>query len=147
MVKNQVWLVLVLAVALATAYYLTIGVQSLLYYSNTGTSAQPIELTWNYRKIGSDTYAPVAAFSFFHQQAAVKGETQLSRPLFRNAAAADQVLRDLEQQEWSVWYNPKNTKQATIERRFPIKDTLSAITMLGLLVYFIFLGYYVQRKG
>lgn len=143
--KNRLWLIFLILFGLATAYYSAIGVHALTTYVRQSKATVPLEVDWSYRKIGSETYAPVATFAFAVDQSTVEGETQLSRPLFRNAMAADQVLEDLEKQSWQVWYNPAYPQQATVERRFPIKQALSATAMLGLFLYFIFLGYYVRR--
>ena len=44
-----------------------------------------------------------------------------------------------------VWYNPHNIAYSALEKPFPMKAIVSAIILICLLVYFLFLGMYVGK--
>lgn len=144
--KNTAWLLFLAFLAISTTYFTATAVHALYdYYLQTHT-IQPLKIEWSYQEVGTDAYAPFATFTFPVDGTIVEGNTLLSQPLFRNEFAADEVLKELKEQPWKVWYSPSHPEHATIEKRFPIKESLSAVAVLGLFFYFVFLGFYVRRR-
>ena len=88
----------------------------------------------------------LATYTFMAHGTVLEGKTQLARPLFRNERSVDAVLQELKERPWTVWYSPQHPERATIDKHFPMRETLVALFLLGLFVYFIGLGIYVRSR-
>ena len=67
--------------------------------------------------------------------------------IYPNIWAAESGLDQLKTQSYTAWFSPKNPQKATLQRKFPLKPLISAAIILFLILYFLILGFYVQRKG
>lgn len=143
--QSRAWQIFIICMSLVTAYWTAAAVHQVNAYVHLTGQMQPDQITWTYQEVSSDLYAPLATFTFTTEGKQIQGSTLLSRPRFRSASAAESVLQELKKQMWPVWYAPGRPEQATIERRFPLKDCLSALILLGLFVYFVLVRLYVRR--
>lgn len=85
-------------------------------------------------------------FFFEHEGKIIHSKSCAGGP-FPNPWAAELGVKSISQKMWKVWFDPQAPNNATLEKNFPYKLALSAFSLLGIMIYFIFLSYYVYRKG
>ncbi|MCB1135221.1 MAG: DUF3592 domain-containing protein [Chlamydiia bacterium] len=144
--KNPVWLSLLGAVVLITLYYvLSCGGEVLHYHRQSVTSTATVE-AWRVVQGPWDRYYVEVAFRIPEAPSPIR-ERWTDYP-FRNEWAAQEAIAAWKTQSFTAYYSPKAPAQATLQHRFPWKPLLYCSLLLGILFYFLGLGYYVgKRKG
>lgn len=143
--NNLFWRAFLLVI-LASAFWYT-GKASYHYYFYTALSQEtaPTAINWSVKELAGDYYIPAAQFTFHVNEKTFQGETDWPAERYLNNWATEQGLVDFSAQRWSVWYDPDNPMHSTLEKRFPLKDILSAAFLWALLCYFLWIGYYASR--
>lgn len=90
-------------------------------------------------------FIPVIHFSYETEESIRRGCTVLTHPIAHNEAAAKEMVEELSQKKWIVWYDPDHPERATLQNSFPLKESLSALTLLGVFLYLAWLGYSMRR--
>ena len=81
---------------------------------------------------------PLKAYYSFDANGSVwHGTTQLAAPWHLNEAAAIASLQERAQQNWAVWFNPKNPSKSSLEKEFPTGFLIRTLVCYGVIVYFI----------
>lgn len=143
--KNFVWLSLLILIIAASMWFVVRSGIELNHYMRLSQTAPAQIESLSLLKEGEDNFAVVLDFSFDANHQKFFGKTALKKK-YPNQWAADKSLKDLQKQSWTVWYNPKNPNEATLEKIFPFKSSLSAIILLALFLYFLCLGLYVKMR-
>lgn len=149
MVRNGIWVAfLLIVVGLSIWFVVKAGCDLIAYYQyNTMVSAN-IE-TWETRAVDADQYGIYADFSYEYEGKNYRSEgfIKKSYPNLWAAKAAQQDLEKIQKSEWNVWINPNAPENAVFGRQFPYKATLSAVVLIGLVIYFICLGLYAGVRS
>lgn len=145
--KNKIWIAFLVIVAMAVLWFSGRAAQQLYdYYTLTG-EVQPKQIEWAVKRVFDDRHLLEASYAYQVDGTEYEGTTLFSEPIYRNAWVAEQGLKESATKTWVVSYTPKDPAQSTINREFPLKETLSAGVLWGLLLYFTGLGYYVGRRN
>ncbi len=143
--KNPVWIAFFALVLLITAYFLVKAGGALLAYGRLSEKAEgKIERVEVLERKGK--FVVWGKFSFEKDHERVEAEGVVGKP-FLNRFSAEKKASSLTQERVTVWYNPKNPKNAVLEKRFPFKKVISAAILAALTLYFFFLGRYIKKKG
>ena len=102
---------------------------------------------WSIKEINSDEFLPSASYTFkMDDGQEVNSKSDLLATPYRNPWSAEEGIKELSKLSWKAWYNPSNPQQSALQKIFPLKDSIYALMMLGILGYFLGLGYYVFRQ-
>ena len=63
-----------------------------------------------------------------------------------NFWGANSTLKDLSSKPWSVWFDPKNASNSSLQKLFPYKESIYAILLFAIFIYFIFLSLYFKKN-
>lgn len=141
--KNPAWLTFLAIVAAATVWFCVSAILAVQLYHAQSTQAPVLASNWSYEEVASDTYTPRVRYHFRLGEQIVEGEMQMKHPIARNPAAAEDMVDSLAEQRWWVWYDPSHPKSSTLQKSLPIQECLSALTLMGVFVYLLWLGYSV----
>ena len=144
--RKKIWLVFVLLIAVVALWFIVKGVLEIgAYYSLSAQAPATIE-KWSIKEKHSDSFAVEAEFTFNYKEKSYQGVTNVGG-LYPNPWAAGHAQERFSAQKWSAWFNPHKPEKAVLEKKFPLKKTLSTVVLIGLATYFSILGIYLGRKG
>lgn len=133
-------------VAVITLYYTGVAIYRIVNYRSLSEQTNTRHVDWRYEATSSETWAPVGRYTFEVDGHLVTGQTQLNSSLVHNPEALAKSLESLNAERWTVWYDPRHPQHSTLQKILPIKECLSAITLMILLLYFFGLGIYVGKR-
>ncbi len=141
--KNPYWLAFLGVVALATAWYGYSAIRSVQDYLALSLQTAAFATNWSYEEVSSDTYQPRVIYHYRADGKVFSGEALLSHPKSRNLASAEEMVQRLAEEQWTVWHDPYHPARSSLQKSLPIQECLSAITLLGVFTYLLWLGYSV----
>ena len=144
--KNRLFLILLTALVLLSLWYTIDAIQHSFEYKKLSAKAKIDEINWSVKQLGSDRFIPLGHYQFSAKETIYSGNSELSRPVYRNAWAIEQSFSDLSGQYKFVWYNPKDPSHNSLQKRFPTRECVSAFVLWVIFLYFLGLGYYVGRR-
>lgn len=138
---NKIWLAFLAAITLAVVVFSWDALQQMrrYYFLQQKTSLTSTE--WGLVKINEESYRVGVEFSFVHQGKTYRGLEHFQKPLYPNPWAAAHGMKERETETQEVWFYPNNPKISSLEKKFPLKELLSAVVLLGLWLYFVQLGF------
>lgn len=142
--RNPYWLIL-LAVVGSIVLYCSVDawVKFHRYHTLNGT-IKPIELTWSVQTYGEEEYGIEAHYRYYVASQEYRGQEEfLPRP--RNPWAAQDLVKFYKTEAWLVYFSNHNPQDSTLQKSFPLKESISALILWILFVYFLWLGYYVAN--
>jgi hypothetical protein len=143
--KNPLWLSFLSIIALCTLWYSGIAYLKLSHYNSLTEETTASSSAWTVKTIAADAYIPEAYYSFYHQATLYDGVDVLTNELFKNAWAAEKALPEFAEKNRTVWYSPSDPHYSSLQKKFPLKESLSAVALWILLMYFVCLGLYVTK--
>lgn len=144
--KNIMWLVLLVVVAGVALWFVGKASWQLYHYWRLNKWIAPQETTLSVQEFDND-YAVVIKYSFEIGEQTYNKEEIVGNNVYRNPWIPQTFIDDLEHKSnWKVWYNSNNINDATINKIFPTRSVVYAAVVLGILAYFLILGYYVAHQ-
>lgn len=144
--KNPIWLGLLSAVLLAAVWF--VGKASWQYYRYTSLSekTRPRQVVLSVKEKSKNYFYPKARYSFEVKGKKYQGVQGLPNlKYFRKKFLEKDLPKITEEEDWFVWYSPKNPGWSSLERAFPYKDIFYAFIMIGLVCYFFWLGKFAGK--
>jgi hypothetical protein len=142
--KNGVWLAFLSVLILITFWFCGKAGFELYDYLSLSRSSNIQHIDWKVQEVKSNHFVICATYDFTVDGIEYNSNTVLSS-IYPNYWAAHSIMQDLMNETRIVWYNPHNVSYSALEKSFPMKASVSAIILISLLVYFIFLGMYVGK--
>ncbi|MBN4067237.1 DUF3592 domain-containing protein [Simkania negevensis] len=144
--RNPIWLLFLVCVTFVTVWFCFQAGGKLYRYMRLTTHAQADVEEWTVEKGKNSHYFLTARYRYDVKGSQYIGSSSLVSHPFRNSWSAQDAIPRATAAQWSVWYSPAHPERSVIEKKFPMKECLSAGVLLALIVYFIFLGFYVKKK-
>ncbi len=144
--KNAIWIAFLLIVMGFGTWFVVRGGYALIHYYQFSLQVPATIEKWEVDQRDANKYALTAFYSYEFDGKNYRAKGQVD-DLYPNPWAANRVLEKYKEQKWNVWINPKKPQKAVLEKKFPYKGTISAVVILGLVIYFICLGLYVGVKN
>lgn len=144
--KNPYWLAFLAIVAVCTIWYTVSFILAVQHYVSLSAEAPVISSQWSFEEVSADQYLPRAKYQFKIDGEVYAGETLLTQPGTRNPGSAKELIRDLREQQWTAWYDPSHPERSSLQKSLPIKECLSAVTLLGVFAYLMWLGYSIGMR-
>jgi hypothetical protein len=143
--RNPVWLALFCMVAFGTLLFTGKTLDQLYTYHILTAQATPLSMDWSVKEIANERYLLEAHYVFNVDDTTFQNSFLLEDFIFRHPAAAEHILAKLHDKKWSVWYQPNKPHHSSLEKNFPIKETIYMVVLWLLTVYFFWLKKYVNR--
>lgn len=142
--QNPIWLAFLTSIALITSWYVGHAAWELHRFSSLDQNTAATLTQWNSREDWRGRHWLEVTFTIAEHPHSLR-ETYPSHP-FRNRWSAEQTAQTLSSQPLQAWFPSPSPELATLEKHFPWKSTLSALFLMGLLLYFCALGIYFRRR-
>lgn len=145
MTSNRFWQLLVVPIAIAAIWCTGDALYKLYHYYRLSASTSATITGGSVEKVSEDRFLLKLTYNFSVKGELYSGETVFDEPLFRNAWAAEEALPKFTVKPWKAWYSSSNHGYSSLQKNFPVKECLSSIMLLGIMVYFLGLRYYVAK--
>lgn len=141
---NLFWIFFLAFIAvLIMIYSIFAGIQIYRYLQlNEQISAK--EIQWSVISQNSEKYVPFARYQFIVNGTSYQGQT-LWQEYYLNEWTAKEAIKRLSSPSL-VWYDSSNPDVSSLQKYFPLKDSIYAILLWLLGFYFLGLGYYVKHR-
>lgn len=143
--KNILWQAFLAIVCIAVLWYTFIALYSYYSYSRLKTQSAISSITWDVEEKSEENYFLKAHYSFNFKDHSYSGSTAFTDEPYRNRWAAEQDVKGFSNKNGKVWFDPENPNHSSLQKHFPLKECISAAFLWGLLLYFLWLGFYVTR--
>lgn len=154
--KNSLWLSFLGALLLLVTIFGSISFYKVWDYTRLDAITSAEKIDWSIVELkrhslfeligfGDELFTLRGEYSFRVGENIFLGSTTLTEPLFRNLYAVEEELISIRTKPAKVWYDSSNPSYSSLQKKFPFKECLSTAIMLGLLLYFIWIGYKVGR--
>lgn len=143
--KNPMWLTFLIVIGLVVLWFVGSAFWKTYTYGRLDAHVPAKKIEWSVAKLSEDFFALQAHYDFEVSNHAFSGETVFKDDLYRNTYAAEQVIPIYAKEEKEVWYDRKNPQYSSLQKKFPLKECISAAFLTGLFIYFVWLGFYVGR--
>lgn len=144
--ERYVWNGLLIAMLLVAIWFSVKSLYHFYEYLSLSDQTYAKSTQWSVREISDERYLLEADYQYDVSGATHKGHTLLDDPSFRNRWAAEQMIPQYSAKQWDVWYASKNPEYSTLQKGFSLKESISAMLLWGVLVYFVWLRYYYAAK-
>ncbi|MCC5831623.1 MAG: DUF3592 domain-containing protein [Chlamydiales bacterium] len=144
--KNAIWVAFLLIVmGFGIWFVVKAGYELIHYYQLSAQIPVKIE-KWEVKEQEANKYIIEAfyAYEFEGKNYRNRGRVGSTYP---NPWAANRARDQFEEERWYAWINPQMPQNALLEKKFPYRAAVSAVVLLGLVIYFICLGLYVGVKN
>lgn len=103
-------------------------------YVKLSNEATPTNLAWNVHELTEESFAIEAHYAFVFRDHLYQNSTLFDRPTpFWNAWAAEQEIQNWAKKTWTVWFCSWDPEYSSLQKKFPIKECLSALTLWGII--------------
>jgi hypothetical protein len=143
--RNTIWLGLLAVISLCTLWYSATALMALQKYTALSAETRTVDSHWSYIE-NSGSFFPFVMYVYEVGDKRFQHSQTLRYPMVRNESAAQEMVRELSSKRHTIWYDPQRPSLSVAEKNLPIKECLSALTLLGIFGYFIWLGYSVGFK-
>lgn len=143
--KNKVWLCFLSIIFLITCAYTGKTLYKLYDYMSLSSLTHSKSIEWSVNAETEDLYLPAARYAFEAKGKVYEGEMLFSQEAYRNPWAAEESLKNLAATYHSVWFSPSDPAHSSLQKKFPLKESIYAGVLWALSVYFFWLGAYVAK--
>lgn len=142
--KNPTWILFLILICSSSLGYTGYTIYK-IFRNKQLTEQVPLEsIQWSVHQINQEKYVPQADYTFSFKDKQYKGSV-LWDEHFLNAQVAQEVIDKFSAYHWKAWINPNNPEQSAIQKKFPYKETISAVILWTITVYFFTLGIKITR--
>jgi hypothetical protein len=144
--KNIVWLCF-LSLVTGAVGWVTLKTFYLIYlYVSLDAQAPAENMKWVVERLQEDKYVMKADYTFKAKHKEYQGETLFLNDTFRNPWAGEDAMKVYSSKDWAAYYSSFNPQNSSLQRNFPLKESISSGVLWILLLYFAGVGYYVANR-
>lgn len=140
--RNPVWLGFLALICLATLWIggkTTYQVYQTLSMSET---TKPQSLMLSIKKKSSNSFYPRAQYAYLVAGKEYQGRSDLVDLRYLREEFLEKDLSKIQtERSWTIYYNPANPASSSLEHKIPYKNIAYSAIMVGLLGYFLWLGF------
>ncbi|NGX60706.1 MAG: hypothetical protein K940chlam9_00173 [Chlamydiae bacterium] len=144
--KNAVWVSFVLLVSVTALWFVVKGGHAFYNYVQLDVTTIAKVESFEVVELGTEQFALQVGYTYEYKGREYTGQNPLGSS-FPNPWAAQKALEKRgELEEIPIWISSKHPTRSVLEKHFPAKRVLSALVLLGLVIYFVVLGLYTGGK-
>jgi len=143
--KNVVWQAFLTLISAIALWYTIAALYSYYSYSHLKIQIPASHVEWHIIEKSEEHYLLEASYEIEFKTKFYAGSTRFADEPYRNQWAAEQAIKEYRGKKWKVWFDPQNPQYSSLQKNFPLKESVSAIFLWGLILYFLWLGFYVKK--
>lgn len=110
---------------------------------NTQIYAESVE--WSVIAKNEEAYTPFAQYSYLVKGKHYTGKTEWQKT-YLNQWTAEEAIQRLKQKPLTVWFDSDAPSISSLQKSFPLKESLYTLILWILGIYFLILGYCAKRR-
>lgn len=142
MSRSFYWILLLIILGACVLYYSANTLYKIYNYSRMTATVEPLEANASVEELNADENAVVIFYRFNVGSALYYGKWRAK--VIPNTPVSEQELEPFQSKKWTVLYDPAAPAYNSLERHFPMKETISMIILWILFFYFVALKSYVD---
>lgn len=143
--RNPIWITFLSLIFVATIVYTAIAGYDLWQFLRLNRQTQAKSIQWSVLSLDDDRFVPFARYQYEIGGTGYQGETRWQEG-YLNEWAAREAIGRLKNDPPSVWYAGSNPTISSLQKLFPVKESIYTALLWSLVLYFIALGYRVTRQ-
>lgn len=143
--KNTIWQAFIAVIFATTLWYSIVAIYSYYSYVHLKVQTSPSAMDWDIVEKSDEDYVAQSIYRFEFKGKSYPGTTSFTDTPYRNQWAAEQAAREFSKKQWKIWFDPQNPHHSSLQKNFPLKECISALFLWGLVLYFLWLGFYVAK--
>ncbi len=141
--SRLLWKILFLAVGALALWRAMTATLGLWEYYRYGPEVTAQVVHWELLPKGSK-YAIEATFTYDFRGTSYTTRAVLAKPYHLNRGSAEQYIQKMSGMNWTAWVDADKPQYATLEKHFPLKETVYAVCLLGILLYFVYIRFHLE---
>lgn len=143
--KNLIWQAFLLFILATSLWYSAIALYRYYNYSHLEARTTVSSINWEIEEQTEEKFIVKGNYSFEFKGRSYSGTAIPNDINYWNRWSAEQGVKELSSKKWQTWFDPQNPHHSSLQKNFPLKECITAIFMWGLLLYFLWLGFYVTK--
>jgi hypothetical protein len=143
--KNFLWQAFLLVIIAISLWYTISAIYLYDSYAHLKILTTTSSIQWEAEEHAEDRFILKANYIFVYKGKFYHGSTSLEDTAYRNLWAAEKTIKELTNSNLKVWFDPENPNHSSLQKKFPLKESIYAAFLWGLILYFLWLGFYVAR--
>lgn len=143
--KNHIWLAFLSAIALIVLFFSVSTAYEMYQHLSMTANTPALQTHWSVVQKASDRYVLHVSYTYQVKARVYEGSMDIPGTNFKNAAAAETMMPTFSAKERIVWFAPHHSERSTIQKSFPLKSSIYMAIIWGVLLYFIWLGFYAGK--
>jgi len=143
--SNLIWRAFLCVLFMITLWYSGVAVYRYYSYIRLDEQTFASSVEWRVKELAGDEYILAAAYSYQVDHEPYSGHYDWVDDIYRNEYAAEQQLQEFSSQKWRVWVDSNSPSYSSLQKNIPFKECISAMVLWGILLYFLWLGYYIAK--
>lgn len=146
--NNLLWKAFLFVVLVYTLGYSAVAAYRYYEYARlTEKKTLTYPIVWDVFEKSDENYILISKYTYEVNGHLFHGEMPWSDEPYRNAWAAKKAIEAYKKQTFTVWYDPSHPDYSSLQKHPPLKECVYALILWGLLLYFVWLGYYVAGRN
>lgn len=145
MQRNPIWILFISVIILLVVGYTGYAFVEIWKYIRLDRRVEAQEIHWSVISLSDDAFIPFAQYSFKANDKNYRGQAEWQET-YLNEWAAHEAVGRLEQSPPQVWFDSKDPDISALQKNFPFKISFYALLLWILGIYFVGLGYYVNKR-
>lgn len=142
--QNLFWTVLISLMLLSIGGYTAHTLIKVWQYVYLNQHTHAVDIQWSIFPKNEESFIPVANYFFQVDEKNYHSQT-LWQEHYLNRWAAEEAIMRLKKTAPLVWFNSHYPDKSSLQKIFPLKESLYSLLLWGLGIYFFALVYYVKR--
>ena len=90
-------------------------------------------------------FALRAAYSYSHSGKSFTSSALFKKPYHLNRRSAEQEVEALRGMKWTAWVDTAHPEISSLQKDFPLKESLYAACLICIFFYFLYLKFHLQQ--
>lgn len=145
MKRSPFWIVFLSLFMITVFGYTTHTLIKTWQYMRLNEQIVAQNIQWTVISQNDESFIPLAHYSFSVQGKKYEGQTRWQESYLNQWAAEEAIVR-LKKNPPLVWISSSSPENSSLQKEFPVKESLYSILLWMLAIYFFGLGYYLNRR-
>jgi hypothetical protein len=145
MSRNPFWILFLSLIILGVLGYTTHTLIKVWQYIRLDQQIEAQHIQWSVLPISDESFIPFATYFFNVHGKNYQGQARWQES-YLNQWAAQEAIGRLEKNRPLVWFDSSAPEISSLQKLFPIKESLYSLLLWTLGIYFVGLGYHVNRR-
>lgn len=145
MARNSFYTLFISLIILGVLGYTTHTLIKVWQYIRLDQQTEIQHIQWSILPANDESFIPFANYFFNVHGQNYQGQTHWQES-YLNQWAAQEAIGRLEKTPPSVWFDSSAPENSSLQKPFPFKESFYSLLLWILGIYFVGLGYYVNRR-